>query len=318
MSHDGVVADALSVLLRAQGQPLAAVQRSFHELRTRHHDVGLELLWENGRYAGASNYDALITTPNGTISLGYAASHAVPWLLRSACHSHECDVATVNSRLIDIQTVVAYLDLVWNDTRLMEQMVDDQLIDEAVESLAIEPTREDISAAVDEFRIARGLNRAADFTQWLSDRGLGHERLEWIVSRDSAARALRRHVVTAEMVRERMSSDFDTVRIARFRSDEEHVGDFYAAAEQHFPDRLFASLVRRDLGAAQAAMIFGAPPGTTLTRVPSGDGFDVVHVISFAPAQPDDVERVIFREWLAERRKSARVEWFWGNATAPS
>lgn len=317
MSTSASANDALDFLRAAQGLPLATVQHQFRDLRARHPGVELELLWER------QSYDILLRPPGGgTISLGYAADHTVPWLLRNACHSHECDVATVNSRLIDIQTVVGYLDIVWNDARLLDQMVDDQLIDEAVEQLGIEPSREDIDAAVLEFRTARGLFRADDAIRWMHDHGITQERLEWIVSRDSAARALRRHVVTDAQVEARLTSDFDTVRIARFRADRCD-GEFFAAAQAHFAaggncDRFFTVLTRRDLTPEQAAMIFGAAPGSTLAGVPSGDGFDVVHILAFVPAQAHDVERAIFAEWLAERRKTARVEWFWGNATAPS
>ncbi|WP_066934833.1 TIGR04500 family putative peptide maturation system protein [Microtetraspora fusca] len=52
-------------------------------------------------------------------------------------------------------------------------------------------------------------------------------------------------------------------------------------------------------------------------RLPDG-GFCVVSVLALEPAVLDEVtrglvERRIFDEWLAERRRHAHVEWFWGS-----
>ncbi len=337
------VEDALEFLTSAAAHRVALpeAQQAFRDLRARHPGVELELLWEHHRYEGTPSYDVLLRTPGGgTVSLGFAAERAVPWLLRSACHSHECDVALVNGRLIDIQTVVAYLDLLWNDTRLMEQMVDDQLIDEGAERLGVEPAREDVRAAVDEFRAARGLFGAAETTAWMSERGLSRERLEWIVSRDSAARALRRHVVSEEQVQARLEAGaaaFDRVHLARIRVyDEDEArtlvaamrGDasaFFDVAERRFVaggkgGDLFAVLTRSAVSPDQAALLFGAKAGDVIGPVPSGVGFDVVRILSITRATPGDAVartaagNALFAEWLAGRRATARVEWFWGNA----
>ena len=341
--------DALDFLVKAQGGPQSTdeVKRHFRDLCERHPGVGMELLWEPERYAGTLNCDMLLRLPTGgTVSLGFAADHAVPWLLRSASHSHECDVAVVNNRLIDIQMVVAYLDLLWNDTRLLEQMVEDQLIDEAVDRLGIEPSPADVQAAMDGFRSAHGLYGADETMRWMAERGMSHDRLEWIVSRDAAAAALRRRVVSDDQVRVRLEQDaspFDTVHLARFRVSDEaearelvtavrHNGlDFFRIAQQRFVAGesahagqrgadLFAVQTRGSLSADQAALLFGAEPGDTIGPVKSGGGIDVVRILAVTRAHSDDpasrsaARRAMFAEWLAAQRATARVEWFWGNA----
>jgi putative peptide maturation system protein len=340
--------EALAFLTAATTEQLGLDEAKyrFRETRGRHAGIEMELLWEHERYTGAVSYDVLLRPlAGGTVSLGFSADDGVPWLLRSACHSHECDVAMVNSRLIDIQTVVAYMDIVWSDTRLLDQMIEDQLIDEAVEQFGLEPSSADVEQAMNEFRAANGLHSAADTTRWMQARGINQERLEWSVSRDAAAALLRRHVVDDEQVvahLERDATPFDTVHIARIRLRDAGRAreiltaiqggalDFFEVAQRSFvaaapaasrTDRaFFAVLARGSLSPAQAALLFNAQPGDTVGPVPSGTGVDVVRVLAITRARANDgaarerARAALFAEWLADRRARARVEWFWGNA----
>lgn len=342
-------ADALDFLFAAQRDhlDLAGAQRRFRQLRERHPDVVMELLWEEERYAGTVHYDVLLRPPGGgTVSLGFAAERAVPWLLRTAQHSHECDVARVNSQTLDIQTVVSYLDLLWGDTHLMQQMVDDMLVDEGIAQYGIEASPSEAQRAMDELRASLGLHSAADTARWMERHSVSHDRLEWIASRGAAAAALRERVISDDAVTrylEQHATNVDAVQMARFRMPDAAEArdavaaitgghaDFFEMAQRRFlatgadggragGGELFATATRGSLSVAQAEQLFGAEPGDVVGPVESGDGYDVVRILAVTRARPDDpaaraaARQALFADWLAARRESASVEWFWGNA----
>ncbi|AKJ00596.1 Hypothetical protein AA314_02222 [Archangium gephyra] len=83
----------------------------------------------------------------------------------------------------------------------------------------------------------------------------------------------------------------------------------------------FTTLRRGELEPEQAERLFSTGPGQLSEPVPSGAGYELVHVLRFLPARFDEATReqvrdVLFEEWLAEQRRRARVEWFWGAAEA--
>ena len=320
---------------------------AFRVLRERHGDVEMELLWEEERYGGGVHYDVLLRPPGGgTVSLGVAAERATPWLLRTAQHSHECDVARVNSQVLDIQTVVSYLDLLWGDTRLMEQMVEDLLIDEAIDQYGIEPSPEQVQRGMDELRASLGLHSAAETVRWMERHSMSKDRLEWLASRDAATTTLRERIVDDGAVThylERNASSLDTVQMARFRMADcaqatetvtaitEGRADFFEVAQQRYLAKgdddnrdggreLFATATRGSLSEAQAKQLFGAEPGDIVGPVASGNGYDVVRILAVTRARTDEpaarlaARRALFADWLAARGETASVEWFWGNA----
>lgn len=132
--------------------------------------------------------------------------------------------------------------------------------------------------------------------------------------------------------------DFDRVHVARlFLADREDAAllyealerqpqSFLAVAQERFVNGLaagevFATFCRGDLDAATAEVLFAAAPGEVTPPVPSGEGFELFWVLRSTPAELDAATRKriadrLFEEWLAGRRESARVEWFWGAAEA--
>lgn len=311
-------------------------------LRERHPGAEIVLLWERERHARAVHYDLLLRQHGigGTISLGVAPDRATPWLLRAASHSAESEIARVNSRSLDIQRVVSYLDALWGDARLMQRMVDDLLVDEAIDELRIEPSAAHVQGAMDAFRRARRLHSAEQTRRWMDVQGLSRAQLERLVTRDAAEHALRERVADDDHVTryfERNARQFDTADIARLRVETKEEAarlteriragelDFFQAAQDRFLDgasspgrTLFATLRRGDLSPEQAALIFDAAPGAVLL-IPSERSNEVVRVFRVTPARLDDATRSAIRDahfddWLAERRSRATVEWFWGYA----
>ena len=66
--------------------------------------------------------------------------------------------------------------------------------------------------------------------------------------------------------------------------------------------------------------MFAAVPGEVLGPIRGTDGYSLIRVLSFTPASLDKltrntIKKILFEEWLEERRRAARIEWFWGNET---
>src|SRR5262249_7815456 len=105
--------------------------------------------------------------------------------------------------------------------------------------------------------------------------------------------------------------------------------DFFSASQKQFlaaPTKqhsLFATLRRRDaaqeLGEELTAMIFAASPGEVVGPMRIASGYVVTRVLAHTPAVLNEatrtvIEEILFDDWLAERRRTARVTWHWGTA----
>ena len=60
-----------------------------------------------------------------------------------------------------------------------------------------------------------------------------------------------------------------------------------------------------------------------LGPVGTAKGYAIVQVLSFAQASLDEpvcnaIKKILFEEWLAERRKEATIDWYWGNTRQTS
>ncbi len=159
--------------------------------------------------------------------------------------------------------------------------------------------------------------------------------------RDQVARAKLRQRVAAgreEAYFQEHLAGFERVQVARlYASDQDEAlrlyeqlrqapESFLRVAQERFlaggqDDGLFVTLQRSELHREQAALLFAGEPGQVIAPVPSGEGYELMQVLRFLPAQLDDATRqqirdALFEQWLEERRRTARVEWFWGAAEA--
>jgi len=65
-----------------------------------------------------------------------------------------------------------------------------------------------------------------------------------------------------------------------------------------------------------AQAVFSAEPGEVVGPIACDGLFLVVRVWSIGPAALDDgvrdrIQRLLFDQWLSERRQAAQIEWFW-------
>jgi putative peptide maturation system protein len=343
IATDWLLADALDCLrslARDRVRPDAARAR-FGALQRRFPDVRLDLLWQDSAADGSVQYDVLARFADGE---GFVVSHAanpgLPWPLRGALPTEERHLLRVNATLLPVDQAIACLDFVWDEARLLDRLVDACLIQEALAETPIELTRDDLQRAMDAFRRARGLLSAESTRQWLRRRGLTHEKFEALVA-DQARVALLRARIAADRVEPYFANhaadlavadlvrlDFPDEPSARraFEAVRDGQTDFLAVAQERFlagadpgGRPLFVTLRREQMPDPLGAAVFAADAGQLLPPIAIPNGVALVRVLRHTPAIRDAatrrlIERRLFAEWLAERRRTAVVEWNWGHA----
>ena len=327
-----------------------AAQKRFDPLRERYAHLSLTLLWDEISYTGTLQYTVLLSLPQvGTVSLSLTPDTAVPWLLHWARHTRENEVVRVNQETLTIEHMMASLNLVWEQTPIAAQLVNLCLIQEAVKRYHIQPSAAYLQQALDRFRTEQHLFSAASMQQWMTARGLTHQKLETLLAGQAVTAMLRDRIATPETIQaywEQHPGAFDTVHLAcmRLRHRDQATQlcaaicagerDFYEAAAQHFVagtllashGPFFVTYARHALAPTQAASVFAAAPGDIVGLLANAESWDIVRVLARQTAQLSDnatremVKKAVFDAWLATQRQHAHIEWYWGTAprTLPS
>ncbi len=316
-------------------------QDGLRQLRQAFPALDLQLVWEEEAYDRSVHYDVLLRHDGaGTVSLGYCPDRVLPWPLRGAQRSAERSLLRVNTTVLAVDQVVACLDFIWNESPVMTRLIDACLIQEALARDPVEVSDAELQDAMDAFRRGHGLLTAAQTEAWMDRRSLTHRQLEQFVAAEVEVVRLRARITDGRIAAyfDAHRHDFDTVRIARFHladeptaqrlADQIRTGtvDFHAAAERAFlagagDEASIHETVRRgDAEPELAAALFIASDGEVVGPVRTERGHAVVRVLERTPATLDDttgqaIVRLLFEEWLVERRAEARIEWFWGNAS---
>ncbi|MCC5577454.1 TIGR04500 family putative peptide maturation system protein [Microtetraspora sp. AC03309] len=310
-----VLDSALAVLESLSGAEPDEAEARLGPLREDYPGRRFRLVWQRETYDGSLHYDLLITHPDGgaTVSLSYCPDKALPWPLRGARPAgSNLMLLRVNGVGMRIDQAVACLDFVWDEAGVADRLVTACLIQAALEENPISLDDGELQHAMDAFRRARGLLTATATHDWIARSGLTHQTFERLV-RDHAMAAKLRQRVTDGRVEEhyaRHRRHYDRARIARFVFPEglPAEGDLYAMAEASGAEGAFTWVTR---GQAPEE-VFEAAPGTVIRN-----GSDVIKVLEVVPAQltqqiRERAERDVFDAWVAELRRSAKVEWFWG------
>jgi putative peptide maturation system protein len=215
------------------------------------------------------------------------------------------------------------------------------LIQEELDREPIELSNAELQHAMDGFRRAHKLYTANATRTWLERRGITQADLEELVGDEAIVARLRQRVTEGrvEAYFETHQSDFDTANIARLAFSTEAQAqaaselvssgavNFYTLAQQQFVASCYDGQVRiafdmvqrRGTPQAVADAILSAGPGEVVGPVIDGDAYVLALVLSRSSAQLDArtrsaVERVLFEQWLAERRARADIEWYWWNS----
>ena len=267
--------------------------------------------------------------------------------LRGVHRWNEGDLAQVNANILRVDTAMACLDFIWDDAPIIERLVNMCVIQEELDREPIDLTNAELQEAMDRFRAAKKLFKAEDTLRWLERHGMSQEKLERYVT-DAAIVPKLGERITAGRVDEyfrQHPGDFDTARVARLEVADENEAaelagqiragrqDFFAAAERLFLEaaersavpkaNLFAVIERRQAEPALRDQLFAATPGQLVGPLPVEAGYALMRVLAITPGQLDDrtctiIKEILFKDWLAEKRQAARIDWCWGNASKTS
>jgi putative peptide maturation system protein len=173
--------DYLMTLVREGARP-AEARIGFGLLQRLHGDFSMQLLCEEEAYDRSVHYDALLSLPEGgTVSLSYCDDRAKPWPLRGLQRWSEADVVRVNETVLSMDQAVACIDFIWDEASISDRLVNVCLIQEELDRHPVEISDRELQTAMDGFRRARGLFKAADTRRWLERRGLTHHEFEQLV-----------------------------------------------------------------------------------------------------------------------------------------
>ena len=145
--------------LAREGTPPGEAVAGLRRLAKRHRGTQMTLVWQlESSYFGNFRYDALLRTPGGgTLSLAFSPTGGIPWALRHAHHARETDLLRINGRILNMQTVMGYLDGLWYDARLLSALVDGCLAREAVDDRGIDATDGEVRSSIDAFERKAGI-----------------------------------------------------------------------------------------------------------------------------------------------------------------
>ena len=181
------------------------------------------LVWEAEGHLGGVHYDALLRLPGaGTLSLALAPDRALPWALRHAHHARESDLLRVNGLTLNMQTVMGYLDGLWHDARLLENLIDGCLVRQAIDARGIEASDGEVRDATAAFRRRQRLTSEPSLSAWLRQRGWTTYDLEHEMRRTVIARTLRQQIA-GDGVRDYFAHhrrELDLAVIGRVRADD--------------------------------------------------------------------------------------------------
>lgn len=314
------------------------------QLRSRHPGADIDVVWEEQAFDGSMHFDALIRPDaTRTISVSVCPNHALPWPLRGLQRWKDSDLVRVNGVVLSVADAIAQLDLLWERVPLMQKLIDRCLVDEALARDPVEVTDGEIQHAFDAMRRTRGLLGAADLEAWMKDSGVTWHTLETMATQLAQTAKLRERTVGArvdEVLAQDLTS-YDLIALATVQTGSEQTAEAVLDAARrggrgllHAAQEVFAQgrggelqtslgRVRRhqlDAGVARAIAVDdprGA--GEFVGPVAVSDGFMLAEVLAVEPAVPTDpglrrlVAARLYDDWLREKRRSARIEWFWGS-----
>ncbi|GAA4477662.1 hypothetical protein GCM10023094_20280 [Rhodococcus olei] len=336
MTTPSLLDDALDILRALDPRaPRRSADRALDPLRADHPDARMRLVGHREALEDSVHHGLLITEPGvGTTSLSWTPVTAVPWSLRGTQRTAESMLLRVNGEPLEIEEAMAYLDVMWEQTALLERLIAVCLVRQELAEHPVRLDAAELQQAMDAFRRARGLLTPEATEEWMRARALGHTALEDLVEREAAVAELKRRILAeqapdvAALDRARVAwvrfadrSDADAfasvvaTRIAEDGTDA--VGAFASAAAGAYA--VSATVTGVEFGEVAAEVVDHGGPGTVSGPTRDGDGWRVTQVLATLPAAAGPgTDRLLadaaFERWLAGRRRDARIEWFWGSA----
>lgn len=335
--HDA--AELLAKLRQERTGPEDA-QAAVQALKARHPDLWLNLVWEQERFQESIHYDLLVGDEAGTYSLSYCADEGLPWPVRGIQRVDDSLIVRVNTGEVRIEHAMSSLDYAWHTLHVGRHFIHMSLIDQEIRARGIEVSDAELDEMMLRFRRKRRLLTREQVERWMLEHGTTEVQLAGHLRDERAREKLKAQVVAGreEAYFQSHRADFERIQAARlFIPDSAEAlrlharlqgspEQLLAVARARFLEtgetgELFSTLERGELEPDQASLVFAAEPGQLAEPIPSGEGYELVWVMQKLPARFDEATRRkiadrLFDAWLEEKRRTARVEWFWGAAEA--
>lgn len=309
----------------------------------RHPDAVVELVWEDQAFDNSLHYDALIRLAGAarTISLSLCPDDVLPWALRGLQRWRDSELLRVNNVTMAVEEAIAQLDMLWQRSALMQRLIDSCIIEGELQRRNVQVSPEEVQATLDSMRRRRGLFTAAQLKTWLFDSGMTLNALQDMALKIARANRLRDLIVGAETASyfEAHRAAFDNIKLSVLQVDTLATAEEIAARVRRQAVPLMEVAQRLLMSNAGAEFSFRSDARHALEAEFEIDNLAVetVHVVAGErthlvlevlavepvltnPATAQAVKAKLFQDWLTEQRRTARIEWFWGDAerTAPS
>ncbi len=303
----------------------------FRRFRSSHPGVHCDLLVDQPPGSETVDYDILLSGPDGgTVAVTWRPDQGLPWTVQYSDHWAANYVLSVNELHVSIQSALIYLDTSLNRRpHLAEDLINQLLIQEAMNESPPTASGREIEKAVDDFRIHRGLYSAADTSLWLEKMSLTMEALRELLAQKVLARKLKKRVTASQAMYyfEAHRQDFDLLTLLRVWAPSKSIAVALGKAGRR--SDLWTAINKRGLPLpslnGELATVFArelppafasAAPRTIIGAERAPGGYQVGQVLQRRAARFDDrtrntIEDLLFQEWLAERRKRATVRWHW-------
>ena len=309
-------------------------------LTTACNNLRVRMVSSREEYDSSQHFDVLLTDAEGTYTVSFAPADGLPWPLRGIHRWSEGDLVRVNGTTLRIQQAIACLDFVWERNDLLEHLINVCLVEEELATREPFPVGDtDLQVRLDEFRRARGLFAAADTHEWLALHGISQRQLERRLVDELRVELLAEQTVgdaVADSLKEHKSEfGIFPAMLASARSRE----DLRELSETMDPASWFTWAVTpeahsREVRCQRIDAFDASPPLAALASddTPVGTVSEVflhrdAHTLAckIGPTEPSEpgpeltrrVRDRLFVNWLAERRRHADVEWYWGGPKRP-
>ena len=335
------IAESAEVLreLHRRATGFGTARTRIEQLRGRHPGVALELLAHHDAGSSEVGYDVVLQHPaGGMLTLSFAPENAIPWAALHGEHWLPGVVVTVDQRHVTLQEAVGLLDAAGGegDRTGQERLVDGALIEHALEEEPDGASDAELQAAVDLFRRVNGLLTQASTAEWLARRDLTLDQLAAELAHRLARRRLMERVTGPHVAHffTEHASELTPLLLLRVRGPNAEsllslaAGIARSADPAGYVRGLMAGpdggsfhvdlnwLRPLELKPELALAIGEGEPGRTVGPIRVGGDHVVVHVLERGRAELDAPTRELvgarlFRRWLDDRRRTAKVTWHW-------
>lgn len=332
----GFVADLALFLdsLDTEGCSTEEAQRRVHQLRSAHPRHRVDLASDTEPYDGRVTYDVVGRQDNDvSVSIAVSSGPGLPWPLRGVVRAAEHDLLRVGPVRLTVSDALTAIDFIWDDRSLLTHLVDACIVGAALDAEPVELDAEAVQEAANAFRRAKGLLSAADTRGWLRERSLSVQNFGDLVRQTAATAELRRRV-TGPVDRWFAEHHAElAVVVAAWAAPPQTGGDDAPWDIAADPTRAVAAALaaRRPAGIERwrvgnlppgLVALGDAAPGDVVAGEVEGVAVEALVLVKNAAVLDEatrrDIEQRLFEEWLAERRRTADIEWLWGNASRTS